>query len=339
MINKGSEEGATTPAPAPNQLQQQQQSRKPHKETNGLPPSSRPQSSNKPAFNNANKNGEQPSTTGTNGHSGAKGAHVKQPRSSAQQPRTGGSANTNAAPSSAAANSGVQTSASVDSLTNNNNNTAAITSNGGGDDEKRFSRYVDEQQVFVGNLNPDLSMAELRACFGTYGHVLDIRINSNNKHQTGRRLPNYGFVIFEDKQCVERLLSATNANNLTYKSDKGVEYRLNIEEKRARQGRPFGNNNNSNNKSGGGGGGNGGNRVNRSSSNRSNSANQNTNATSGTNAAKPSEKRRSEKIPRDSTFSSAEQHPQQHQQQQQQQRVSKPQQQPQAATVGGARRA
>lgn len=111
------------------------------------------------------------------------------------------------------------------------------TTDNNNDDEKKFGRYPDGQQVFVGNLNQDLSETELRTYFSQYGKVMDMRINTNSKQQSGRRLPNYGFVVFEEKQAVENLLSASKANSITYKNDKGIEYRLNVEEKRARQGR------------------------------------------------------------------------------------------------------
>lgn len=103
--------------------------------------------------------------------------------------------------------------------------------------EKRFGRFPDGQQVFVGNLNQDLSETELKGFFGQYGRVVEVRINSNSKQQSGRRLPNYGFVVFDDKVTVDNLLGVNKSNNLTYKSDKGIEYRLNVEEKRARAGR------------------------------------------------------------------------------------------------------
>jgi RNA recognition motif-containing protein len=128
------------------------------------------------------------------------------------------------------------------------------------EDDKRFgSRYSDGQQVFVGNLSQDLSETELKQYFGQYGRVLEVRINTNTKQQSGRRLPNYGFVVFEDKQSVDVLLGSSKSNNLTYKNDKGVEFRLNVEEKRARQTRM----------STGYGGGKPNNRVARSSSNGS----------------------------------------------------------------------
>ena len=105
------------------------------------------------------------------------------------------------------------------------------------DIEKRFGRYPDGQQIFVGNLNQDISEPELRDFFSTYGKVCEVRINANTKQQSGRRLPNYGFVVFEERQAVEALLGNSKSSNVTYKSDKGAEYRLNVEEKRNRQGR------------------------------------------------------------------------------------------------------
>ena len=144
------------------------------------------------------------------------------------------------------------------------------------DNEKRFGRYPDGQQVFVGNLNQDLSEVELRSFFGQFGKVVDVRINTNTKQQSGRRLPNYGFVVFDDKQAVENLLSQSKSNSLTYKNEKGIEYRLNVEEKRARQGRV----------SSGFGGGNKSNRVTRSSSNGSRNGTFNNNNTNSNNNPK-----------------------------------------------------
>lgn len=42
--------------------------------------------------------------------------------------------------------------------------------------------------------------------------------------------------MFDDARAVEKVLSSTKANNLTLRNDRG-EFRLNIEEKRARQAR------------------------------------------------------------------------------------------------------
>jgi len=145
------------------------------------------------------------------------------------------------------------------------------------EDEKNFGRYPDGQQVFVGNLNQDLSEAELRTYFSQYGKVMDMRINTNSKQQSGRRLPNYGFVVFEEKQAVENLLAASKSNSITYKNEKG-EYRLNVEEKRARQGRIS---------SGFSGKGGNNNRNNRSTSHGSRNGNSNTNSGENQRSERP----------------------------------------------------
>jgi len=106
------------------------------------------------------------------------------------------------------------------------------------DIEKRFGRYSDGQQVFVGNLSQDITESELKQFFNQYGKVLEVRINTNTKQPVGRRLPNYGFVVFEEKQHVENLLSSAKANSLVLVNEKG-DFRLNVEEKRARQGRGY----------------------------------------------------------------------------------------------------
>lgn len=119
----------------------------------------------------------------------------------------------------------------VEKLNNGNNNELE-------DIEKRFGRYPDGQQVFVGNLSQEITEPELRQFFGQYGKVLEVRINANTKQPAGRRLPNYGFVVFEEKQHVDNLLGSTKLNNLVFTNEKG-EFRLNVEEKRARQGRGY----------------------------------------------------------------------------------------------------
>lgn len=119
----------------------------------------------------------------------------------------------------------------------NTNNSGTLDLSGNLDDDKRFGRYPDNQQVFVGNLNQDLTEVELKKIFSDYGKVVEVRINTNSKQQSGRRLPNYGFVVFDDKVTVDNLLGSAKSHNIAYTNDKGVEFRLNVEEKRARQGR------------------------------------------------------------------------------------------------------
>ncbi len=173
------------------------------------------------------------------------------------------------------------------------NNSNDVQSSNQNDDNTKFSRHPDAHQVFVGNLQSDISEAELSNYFSQYGAIIDVRINKNTKQQADRRLPNYGFIVFESKDSVENLLRNSNNKNLIFKDDKGVEHRLNIEEKRARNGGGGGGNKHS----GGGGGRSSSNgskggrptgvskRTNNSNHNNSNNntINNNTNSTTNTN--------------------------------------------------------
>ena len=46
--------------------------------------------------------------------------------------------------------------------------------------------------------------------FGKYGTIVDLRIHSkpNNKGVQGNRVPNYGFIIFEDPNVVQQVLNS-----------------------------------------------------------------------------------------------------------------------------------
>lgn len=104
---------------------------------------------------------------------------------------------------------------------------------------KHFNRYSDDQQVFVGNLNQNLTETELESILSIFGKVIDVRIIINSDQDSDYPVPNYGFVVFEKKKYVERLLSKVKLSGLTYKDERGVEYRLNVEEKKAPQGRMY----------------------------------------------------------------------------------------------------
>ncbi|CAN0432415.1 unnamed protein product, partial [Lampetra fluviatilis] len=103
----------------------------------------------------------------------------------------------------------------------------------GGDGNQEFeprrpttARYPDSQQIFVGNLPHDIEEAELRDFFMTFGHVVDLRINTKSSG-SGSKLPNFGFVIFQEPDAVQSVLAS-----------KPVllrgEVRLNVEEKKSR---------------------------------------------------------------------------------------------------------
>lgn len=112
------------------------------------------------------------------------------------------------------------------------------------DSDRRGSRstnYSDEQQLFLGNLPHQATQDELRGIFSRYGKVVDLRIFSKvsggGKGPQGQnsttRVPNYGFITFEDTQTVVKVLQA---GSICYPDENGQK--LNIEEKKLRPPRP-----------------------------------------------------------------------------------------------------
>ncbi|XP_057206068.1 ras GTPase-activating protein-binding protein 1 isoform X2 [Triplophysa rosa] len=89
---------------------------------------------------------------------------------------------------------------------------------------RRAVRYPDSHQLFVGNVPHDVDKTELKEFFEQYGTVLELRINS------GGKLPNFGFVVFDDSEPVQKILS-----NRPIKLRGDV--RLNVEEKKTRSAR------------------------------------------------------------------------------------------------------
>ncbi|KAK2891289.1 hypothetical protein QQF64_007699 [Cirrhinus molitorella] len=95
---------------------------------------------------------------------------------------------------------------------------------GGESEVRRTVRYPDSHQLFVGNVPHDVDKNELKEFFEQYGTVLELRINS------GGKLPNFGFVVFDDAEPVQKILS-----NRPIKLRGDV--RLNVEEKKTRSAR------------------------------------------------------------------------------------------------------
>ncbi|KAK1791473.1 hypothetical protein P4O66_013160 [Electrophorus voltai] len=91
-------------------------------------------------------------------------------------------------------------------------------------DRGRMVRYPDNHQLFVGNLPHDISERELCDFFMTYGNVVELRINTKG---VGGKLPNFGFVVFDDSEPVQRILGA---RPIMFRG----EVRLNVEEKKTR---------------------------------------------------------------------------------------------------------
>uniref|UniRef100_A0A3B5MIC4 GTPase activating protein (SH3 domain) binding protein 1 n=1 Tax=Xiphophorus couchianus TaxID=32473 RepID=A0A3B5MIC4_9TELE len=89
---------------------------------------------------------------------------------------------------------------------------------------RRMVRYPDAHQLFVGNVPHDVDKTELKEFFEEYGNVLELRINS------GGKLPNFGFVVFDDSEPVQKILSN---RPIKFRGD----VRLNVEEKKTRSAR------------------------------------------------------------------------------------------------------
>ncbi|XP_061748176.1 ras GTPase-activating protein-binding protein 1 isoform X1 [Nerophis ophidion] len=89
---------------------------------------------------------------------------------------------------------------------------------------RRMVRYPDTHQVFVGNVPHDVDKSDLKEFFEQYGTVLELRINS------GGKLPNFGFVVFDDSEPVQKILSS---RPIKFRG----EVRLNVEEKKNRMAR------------------------------------------------------------------------------------------------------
>jgi len=86
------------------------------------------------------------------------------------------------------------------------------------DGERRGTRagqYSDAHQLFLGNLPHNASENDLRQVFERYGRVAELRVHSKSNDrckgpQAGNnaRVPNYGFITFEDQQVVTKVLNS-----------------------------------------------------------------------------------------------------------------------------------
>eukprot|EP00061_Rhincodon_typus_P017037 g45556.t1 len=103
--------------------------------------------------------------------------------------------------------------------------TPSRSENEPGDTEtRRTIRYPDSHQLFVGNLPHDIDETELKEFFTGYGNVVELRINTKS---SGGKLPNFGFVVFDDPEPVQKILSS---KPIKFRG----ELRLNVEEKKTR---------------------------------------------------------------------------------------------------------
>lgn len=94
------------------------------------------------------------------------------------------------------------------------------------------AKYPDSHQLFVGNLPHNISESELKVFFERWGKVVELRINTKS---SGGKLPNFGFVVFDNPAPVQEVLQEKPIKF-------NGEHRLNVEEKKPRgsEGRPIG---------------------------------------------------------------------------------------------------
>ncbi|KAH7637829.1 ras gtpase-activating protein-binding-like protein [Dermatophagoides farinae] len=67
-------------------------------------------------------------------------------------------------------------------------------------------KYPDENQLFLGNLLPDISEEIVHTIFGKFGKIVDVRINRQKITNLGKNR-NYGFITFEDPQVVDKIIA------------------------------------------------------------------------------------------------------------------------------------
>ncbi|KAJ8670755.1 hypothetical protein QAD02_002014 [Eretmocerus hayati] len=96
---------------------------------------------------------------------------------------------------------------------------------------------TDAHQLFLGNLPHNASENDLKQLFEKFGRVADIRVHSKQNDrikgppgQGAVRVPNYGFITFEDVTVVQKVLESCPI----YFPDDATGAKLNIEEKKIR---------------------------------------------------------------------------------------------------------
>ncbi|XP_028296942.1 ras GTPase-activating protein-binding protein 2-like [Gouania willdenowi] len=94
-------------------------------------------------------------------------------------------------------------------------------------DNRRVVRHPDSHQLFVGNLPQDIVKRELKEFFMTYGNVVNLWINTKS---VGGKLPNFGFVVFDNSDSVQRILEAQVEGPIMFQD----KVRLKVKERKPR---------------------------------------------------------------------------------------------------------
>lgn len=101
----------------------------------------------------------------------------------------------------------------------------------------RPSQFADAHQLFLGNVPHHAQESDLRNLFEQFGKVIELRVHSKpNDRSKGpqgsnvnnARVPNFGFITFEDSTVVAKVLDALPI----YYPDGNTTVKLNVEEKK-----------------------------------------------------------------------------------------------------------
>ena len=83
----------------------------------------------------------------------------------------------------------------------------------------------DTHQIFIGGLPSSVTEAEVRETFGSFGNIVEVRLNPKN----------FGFVVFENSDSAQRILSMRGAKAFLIQSKP-----VNIEPKKSSGQKPLG---------------------------------------------------------------------------------------------------
>uniref|UniRef100_A0A6M2DTV1 Putative rasgap sh3 binding protein rasputin n=1 Tax=Xenopsylla cheopis TaxID=163159 RepID=A0A6M2DTV1_XENCH len=96
------------------------------------------------------------------------------------------------------------------------------------------TQYNESYQLFLGNLPHNATEEELKQLFTKFGPVHELRIHSKpsaNAKMSNGRVPNYGFITFEDPQSVANCLAS---KGVYFPEGSPDGQKLNVEEKKPR---------------------------------------------------------------------------------------------------------
>ncbi|XP_077286319.1 ras GTPase-activating protein-binding protein 2 [Arctopsyche grandis] len=183
--------------------------------------------------------------------------------STVSRAETSSSTTTSTAPASAAASTQHRPRPMRTPRTDSSSEAGGGPGSGGTPPAGPGRRYSDSQQLFLGNLPHSATKEQLKAIFERFGTIVDLRVYSKPPNgpagtntNTGRVLPNYAFLTYDDPQSAQNCLTAAP---LYYPSADSPEAQpLNVQEKKSRVGNSGGGGGGGGRGGGGGGGGGGG---------------------------------------------------------------------------------